>query len=288
MQDRLTIRLGGVPEHFNLPIHKAIERGDFRSRGIDLQWHTFDGGTGDMTRALRQNETDACIVLTEGIVADIIKGNPSRLISVYVNTPLCWGIHTGYNNSLNHHDNIFTKKYAISRKGSGSHLMALIDAHAHNRTIDESQFVIINNLAKALDSLKKEETDVFFWEKYTTKPYVQSGDLRRIAEFYTPWPCFVIAAAERIIETEPAVLTRMLEVIHSSCAGFMEDENAINEVSERYQIDLEDAYKWYHATEWATNGWISDKMLKSTVSNLLMAGIIDKKMEPFELVWLRK
>ena len=70
-----TIRLGGVPEHFNLPIHLAIENGAFEKAGIDLQWTTFKGGTGQMTKALREGEVDACILLTEGIIKDIIAGN---------------------------------------------------------------------------------------------------------------------------------------------------------------------------------------------------------------------
>ena len=87
-----TLRLGGVPEHFNLPIHLAIEDGSFESRGVKIEWTTFKGGTGQMTKALRDNEVDACILLTEGIIKDIIAGNPAKIISGYVNTPLIWSL----------------------------------------------------------------------------------------------------------------------------------------------------------------------------------------------------
>ena len=125
-----TIRIGGVPEHFNLPIHLAQENGEFKSRGVNIEWTTFKGGTGQMTRALREGEVDACILLTEGIITDIIRGNPSKIISLYVTTPLIWGIHTGAANPLRHYPGIFDKKYAISRFGSGSHLMAIVDANS--------------------------------------------------------------------------------------------------------------------------------------------------------------
>jgi len=95
-----TIRLGGVPEHFNLPIHLAKEQGEFKKRDIDIEWITYPGGTGQMTKALRDGEVDACILLTEGIIKDIIKGNPSRIVSIYVSTPLIWGVHTGAENPL--------------------------------------------------------------------------------------------------------------------------------------------------------------------------------------------
>jgi len=134
-----TIRLGGVPEHFNLPIHLAKEKGSFEERGIDLQWTTFKGGTGQMTKALRNDEVDACILLTEGVITDIIRGNAAKLISIYVKTPLCWGIHTGANNTLDNYTDIFSKTYGISRFGSGSHLMAIVDANSKGHKLKEGK-----------------------------------------------------------------------------------------------------------------------------------------------------
>ncbi len=282
-----TIKLGGVPEHFNLPIHLAKERGDFSERGINLEWTTFKGGTGQMTKALREKEVDACILLTEGIISDIIRGNPSKLISIYVKTPLIWGIHSGANNPLNSYEDIFSGTYGISRFGSGSHLMAIVDANSKGHKLTEKQFSIIKNLDGALDSLSKLETDVFYWEKYTTKPYVDSGQLKRVGEYLTPWPCFVIAATEDILEREPENIIRMLRVIHDSCDKFMQDAQAISLVSKRYEQKIEDVERWFHATEWAIHGWISDKMLKSVIYNLTLANIIPEGSEVPDLVWKR-
>ena len=282
-----TIKLGGVPEHFNLPIHLAKERGDFSERGINLEWTTFKGGTGQMTKALREKEVDACILLTEGIISDIIRGNASKLISIYVKTPLIWGIHSGANNPLNSYEDIFSGTYGISRFGSGSHLMAIVDANSKGHKLTEKQFSIIKNLDGALDSLSKLETDVFYWEKYTTKPYVDSGQLKRVGEYLTPWPCFVIAATEDILEREPENIIRMLRVIHDSCDKFMQDAQAISLVSKRYEQKIEDVERWFHATEWAIHGWISDKMLKSVIYNLTLANIIPEGSEVPDLVWKR-
>ena len=188
------IRVGGVPEHFNLPIHLAIEQGMFKNRGLEISWTDFYGGTGEMTRALRDDLVDICILLTEGVITDIIKGNPSKIISEYVITPLIWGIHSSVDNPLDRYEDIFDKKFAISRLGSGSHLMAIVDANSKGKIINKEQFVIIKNLDGALESLKKQETDVFYWEKYTTKPYVDAARLKRIGEYLTPWPCFVISS----------------------------------------------------------------------------------------------
>ena len=281
------IRLGGVPEHFNLPIHLAIERGNFIRRGVDVSWTTFAGGTGQMTKALRNNEVDACILLTEGIITDILKGNPSKIVSLYVNTPLTWGIHTGAKNPLRHYEDIFYKTFAISRFGSGSHLMPIVDANGKDKVIDKKQFKVIKNLDGALLSLTEGTSDVFYWEKYTTKPYVDSGQLKRIGEFVTPWPCFVIAVRDEFLNEEPETVIRMLRIIHDSCDVFMQDEESIDMVSNRYDQKLKDVERWFHSTEWAIHGWVSDKMLKSVLYNLKAADIVDAFASVDELIWKR-
>lgn len=285
--DKTKIRIGGVPEHFNLPIQLAIENGSFDSRGLDVAWTTCHGGTGEMTKALRDDELDVCILLTEGIVADIYRGNPSKIVSVYVNTPLIWGIHTGSKNTLHNVEDIYTKNYAISRFGSGSHLMAIVDAHQQDLDIKEEQFKVIKNLDGALASLEELSTDVFYWEKYTTKPYVTGGALRRLGEFASPWPCFVIAATDKILKSSPEAIIRLLRTIHDSVDSFMQDDASIELVSKRYNIELKDAASWFHRTEWAIHGWVSNKMLKSVVFNLKAAGIISDDAPNKELVWKR-
>ena len=281
----INIRIGGVPEHFNLPIHLANEKGLFGKIGIRLEWTDFYGGTGQMTKALREDEIDLCILLTEGIITDIIKGNPSKIISEYVITPLTWGIHTGLENSLQPKDETFSKQHAISRFGSGSHLIAIVNANSKNQTIEPHQFTVINDINGALASLNALETDVFYWEKYTTKPYVDSGQIRRIGEYLTPWPCFVIAASDKILAQHPKAIDQLLDVIQESCQLFMNDESLIPLTSERYEQKLIDIERWYHSTEWATNSWVSDKMIKSVIYHLESAQIISKDQHIPELIW---
>ena len=286
--ENVKIRLGGVPEHFNLPIHLAKERGVFSSRGVDLEWTDFGGGTGQMTKALRENEVDACILLTEGIITDIIKGNPSKIISEYVTTPLTWGIHTGVNNPIINYRDIFDKNYAISRFGSGSHLMAIVDAESKGHKLNKEQFTIIKDINGAIPSLDREETDVFYWEKYTTKPFVDSGQLRRIGEYNTPWPCFVIAATDKILKEQPDSIIRMLRTIHDECDKFMHDDTIVKMVSERYDQKIKDVERWYNSTEWAIHGWVSEKMMKSVIYHLQQAEIISQDEKIPDLVWKRK
>eukprot|EP00965_Chrysotila_dentata_P058760 1949587-Pleurochrysis_carterae.AAC.1 len=78
-----TLRVGGVPEHFNTPWHTADAQGSFEAAGIKLEWHEYKGGTGEMALALRNDEIDVAILLTEGIVADIHKGSSARLLGTF-------------------------------------------------------------------------------------------------------------------------------------------------------------------------------------------------------------
>ncbi len=279
------IRIGGVPEHFNLPIHLINENGTLAQNDISIEWTDFYGGTGQMTKALRNDEVDICILLTEGIITDIIKGNPSKIISEYVITPLTWGIHTGLENPLQKKDFIFDKNHAISRFGSGSHLISIVNANSKNQSMSADQFTVINDLNGALRSLNALETDVFYWEKYTTKPYVDSGQIRRIDEYLTPWPCFVIAATDKILDQHPEKVDLLLDLIQESCQSFMSDNSVIPTVAKRYDQQLKDIERWYHSTEWATNSWVSDKMIKSVIYHLNSAEIINENMTIPELIW---
>lgn len=278
------IRVGGVPEHFNLPWHLAIENNLFKSHGIEVEWTDFKGGTGAMTKALRENELDVCILLTEGIVADIANGNPSKIVGKYLNTPLIWGVFTGVQNSMQHYGEIYKSNYAISRFGSGSHLMPIVDANTKGITLKEEQFKIIKNLDGALESLSNLETDTFYWEKYTTKPYVDKGILKSLGDYVTPWPCFMITATDSIIKSNREEIKKMLDVIYFTNKQFMTSLNSIEEVSKKYNQKFDDVEQWFHSTEWSTNNYVSDKMIKNVVYTLNYAGIIDKKLTKQDLV----
>ena len=264
-----------------------MEAGKFGEHGIEVEWISYPGGTGQMMSALRNNECDICMVLTEGAVTDIVNGNPSLIISGYVQTPLIWGIHTATDQPNFSTKEIFNRKIAISRYGSGSHLMAIVHGLIEGRKIRNDQFVVVNDIDGAIESLNSHASEIFYWEKYTTKPYVERGLLKRIDEFVTPWPCFMIMATRRIISSHPEKLDTILRIIHNECDEFMGRSDAARIISSRYNIQLHDANHWFHATEWYTNSWVSNKMLNSVLFTLHEAGIIDKPENDVELVWKR-
>src|SRR5690606_8273232 len=120
--------VGGVPEHFNWPFHVLAERG--LPAGIDFEWRDFPGGSGAMASALNAGELDVALMLTEGAVAAIAKAGRFRVVSLYTQSPLVWGIHVPAASSLHTVAELRGRRYAISRRGSGSHLMAAVHARA--------------------------------------------------------------------------------------------------------------------------------------------------------------
>jgi len=283
---RIPIRVGGVPEHFNLPWQLAEEYGILEKKNIKLDWTFYPNGTGAMVKDLAENKLDLAVLLTEGAVNAIVNGIDAKLIKMYVNTPLIWGIHTGKNSTIKNIGEAEGKKIAISRFGSGSHLMPMVDAFYRKKEINKNQFVVIENMAKAITSLNSAESDIFYWEKYTTKPYVDSKEIKRIGEYLTPWPCFVIAGRTEFIKKHKHQIRILLDSIAFVCEQFMKSpDTAIPLLVERFKMKEEDAYDWYYATEWSSDYSISEKMLQNVQYILEKTGNIKQSLSKEELTF---
>lgn len=278
------IKIGGVPEHFNLPWHLAIENKFFEKESIDLNWVTCKGGTGQMCEKMANRELDMAVLLTEGAVKHIIENGMFKIAQVYIATPLVWGIHTGFESSIQSYGDIFKHPYAISRFGSGSHLMAQVDAHFKQQKIEAHQWNVIKNLDGAMADFDENANQVFYWEKFTTKPYVDDRKLKRVGEFITPWPCFVIVASKELMQNNPEGISKVLKVINYTSHQLMLAENAIDMFIERYNMLPQDAHQWFHMTEWNTIPTVSEKMLVNVMQILQDCGALKSKISPKELI----
>ena len=263
-----TIKIGGVPEHFNLPIILAIERGAFAEHDIDLQWTYYPGGTGAMTKALAEGELDLAILLTEGYVAAVNNGLSAKIVKVYIESPLVWGIHTGATSQTKSIYDTTPKKYAISRFGSGSHLMAMINAEQRGEQLEKTDFVVINSLEGAIESLTKNETQIFYWEKFMTKKHVDSGEVKLIGEFSAPWSSFLIVATETSITEKQEAIHKVLTIINEAGTHFKTDKAVPFELKKRFLLNTKDTARWIGATVWNTDFTIRRKGLENAVEAL--------------------
>ena len=272
-------QIGGVPEHFNLPWYLTLSTKKYTKEGINLRWKDYPSGTGAMCKALREKEIDMAVILTEGIVRDIIDGNDCKIVQVFVKSPLIWGIHVAQESEYMKIEDLRGTKAAISRFGSGSHLMAYVNAE--NQKWDTNQdlgFQIINDLNGALESLPKGEGDYFMWEKFMTQPYVDNGTFRKVGECPTPWPCFVIAVRNDVLETDADAIQKILEIINNTTNTFKEIQYIDEIIKNRYGIKLEDAREWLSLTEWS-QGQLSENEVENIQNQLLNLNLIKNKIQ---------
>lgn len=280
-------RIAGVPEHFNLPWRQAIADDAFARVPLDVQFVEEPGGTGAMNAALRAREIEAALVLTEGAVLDILSGGNNRLVSVYVDSPLVWGIHVAASSNIHSTDDIGGKRIAISRYGSGSHLIAVVDALQRGLAIDNSQFVVVGDLDGARRSLAAGESDVFLWERHMTQPLVDSGEFRRIGERAVPWPAFVVSVRNDVLETCGDDVRKVLDIVAGYAQRLKTGADSAHRVSETYGIELRDAERWLSMVEWGRSNERPDDALQSVVQALVAQGAIPSSDVDLDDLWFR-
>ncbi len=272
-----TVKIIGVPEHFNLPWHLAIEEGAFSARGIDLQWKDIPEGTGKMCQLLENEETDLAIILTEGIIKSISEGNPTKIIQQYIASPLLWGIHVGAKSQYKTVTDLAQSKAAISRFGSGSHLMAYVNAQNNGWKLNDLSFEVIHNLDGAVNALTNGEADYFMWEHFTTKPLVDKGVFRCLGDCPTPWPCFMLVGTDRFIEGNSSILKHILEVLETYTSEFKSIPSIDRTLANRYGQQLSDIQEWMSLTEWST-AQLSKPSLEKIQDTLIRLGLIGEKL----------
>ena len=280
----IDLKVGGVPEHFNYPWYTTLKNKEYTKQNINLRWKDFPGGTGDMCTALRDGTLDIAIVLTEGIIKDIAAGNPSKIVQTYVKSPLIWGIHVEKSSKFKKMEDLVHAKIAISRFGSGSHLMAIVNAYNQNWDVSKLQFVEIGNLQGGIDALKNGTADYFMWEHFTTKPLVDRGVFRRIADCPTPWPCFVIAVRDEILANNLEDVKKVLNIINAETLLFKQKNEIAAILATRYQQKIEDIKEWLKITEWNAGKPITQNLITRIQNKMISLNVLEEKKNANEFI----
>lgn len=281
-----SIRVAGVPEHFNLPWHLGIESGAFSDAGVDVSYRDYPGGTGAMTQALADDQVDMAVLLTEGAIADLANRQQTKLVKTYVQSPLIWGIHVAADSSIESINQINGKRFAISRFGSGSHLMAIVDA-AERSWSTELQFEVVKNLSGARAALKEGRADVFMWEQFTTQPIVDAGEFRRVGVRETLWPAFVIAVNDSVLQKKSSAIKSVLKVVSQKCSELMKDANSIQAISKRYELRVEQVERWFGLTNWSTDFGCPEASILKALEYLRRLKIVNNDDITLENIWHR-
>lgn len=271
------LKIGGVPEHFNLPWRLAIEEGKFREQGLNLHWADMGGGTGQMIRGLESGSIDVAVLLTEGITKAILQGLDATIVQVYVTSPLHWGIHVPYHSDLQSVDDLKGKTFAISREGSGSHLMTYVKANQENWDLNELKFEVVGDVYGGLWALENNTAQAFLWEKYTTFPYTEQKKCRYIDEVVTPWPCFVIAVRNEVYNNHSELINKMCKVVNAKAEEMITMPNIVDIISWRYNLRSGQVANWLVETTWNYNGIEYPLAFDKAVNYLKMLNLITEE-----------
>ena len=275
----IKLRIGGVPEHFNLPWHLALYDGRLAALGVEVNWRDYPGGSGAMAKALRDGELDAALLLTEGAVAAVSDGVPLAIVSLFTDSPLVWGIHVPAASRFRTVAELDGARYAISRTGSGSHLMAFVHARAQGWPVERLTLVTVGNLDGAVAAFAAGRADVFFWEKLMTKPLVDSGRFRRVGEFTAPWPAFVVCAARSLDGATQAALRRVLTLVLDEARVLRTRADAPQLIATRYGLDARDVTDWLETTRWSEHVGVSAGDIAPTCTALNSLGVLPRVVD---------
>lgn len=277
MNNKKRFKIGGVPEHFNLPWRLAIEEGAFDDLEVQLHWSDMTGGTGQMIKGLQTGSLDVAVLLTEGITKSILEGLEAKILMVYVTSPLHWGIHVPFESNITTFEQLKNKTFAISREGSGSHLMTYVKAHQEGWAIEGLSFNVVGDIYGGLWALQHNEAQGFLWEKYTTFPYTEKKKCRYIDEVVTPWPCFVIAARTDIMTEHETVLKEVCGIVHQKALELKQNEQASEIISWRYNLRLSQVKNWLTETNWNYTNTINLSDFEQVVAYLRELQLISAK-----------
>lgn len=271
----IKINIGGVNEHFNFPWKYGIARNFFYENGIDLQWHDIAGGTGEMTKLLRQNDLDIAVLLTEGIYYDLAQHTHSYVLSNYIDTPLKWGVFVNKNSSINNINQICNKTFSVSRLGSGSHLMAIVFAQQNHADIHKMRFIEKKSLYGGLEAIKSNEAEVFLWEKYTTRPFIEEYNLKYIGDIPTPWPAFSIACNKFFYENNTSQVGKLLQTIFKINTTINNNKTKyIHLIAKHANLPVTYIEEWISETTWAEKNILSKETEKEIKNIFIKAGLI--------------
>ncbi|KAL7749623.1 hypothetical protein RI367_004849 [Sorochytrium milnesiophthora] len=211
--------LGGVPEHFNVPLMRGVADGLFAQAGLQLEFRVCHGGTGEQLRQMASNDIQCCVALTEGLVNGLLQQEQEqqqqpayKLLGTYVTSPLVWSAAAHPASQLQL-ETLRGTRCGISRFGSGSHLIPYL--HALNAGWIEQQqqqqqpfdFVACRDFAGLRDAITNKTADYFLWELCTTQQYYDQGTLKHIGDIVPPWSAFTLATrADVDADTRKAIV----------------------------------------------------------------------------------
>ncbi|KAF8628015.1 hypothetical protein AX15_004133 [Amanita polypyramis BW_CC] len=281
----MPLRVGYVREHFSSPLLQFAEI----DKGVTFILVECPSGTGQLISCLANNEIDIAIALTDPLISGIANGSKAyKLVGSYVTTPLNWAVITGKSNKFSDIHALRGTTLGISRHGSGSQTMAYVMALQQGWHTDQLEFQVNNDIRGLINSVNDGSTSAFMWEWFTTKPFVDTGEVRFIGSVPTPWPSWLIAAHPSQERAPLEAVQRFLENLTTYVREFDTAENRagkdIDFIKEKFGYPEEDIKAWLRTVGFVNDCTVvSKKVIQDTLSVLEKAGVVKAPGDGFNI-----
>ncbi|KAK2460974.1 hypothetical protein APHAL10511_007444 [Amanita phalloides] len=272
----MPLRVGYVREHFSSPLLQYAEI----DNGETFTLVECPSGSGQLISRLTNDEIDVAIALTDPLISGIANGSKAyKLVGSYVTTPLNWAVITGRNSNFNDIRDLEGSTLGISRHGSGSQTMAYVMALQQGWPTDQLKFQVNNDIRGLINSVNDASTSAFMWEWFTTKPFVDAGEVRFIGSVPTPWPSWLIAAHPAAERAPVETIRYFLGNLTSHVRRFdLPDHRAVEDIAfikETFGYAEEDIKAWLRTVGYTDDcTTISTRVIQDTLSVLGKAGVI--------------
>lgn len=153
------------------------------------------------------------------------------------------------------------------------------------------------NLRKGVNQVEGLETSAFMWEWFTTKPFVDSKEVRFIGNVPTPWPSWTIAYSKSLSPSTKTVLNQFLNRLQEIIKDFTSSNNeaeSLLSITNQMGYPREDVESWWAGVRWvqdqrsplpssasmkgqeSTTETVSKSVLQQTLDVLEKAGVVQK------------
>ena len=250
------MKIGGVPEPFNAAfVLKTSDDASDDAKKLkaseDFEFVAYPGGTGAMCEALAEGACDVAMLLTEGAVFRAAVSKDVKILAEVVSSPLHWGIFSNAKSpaTLESLKNRKSLKFAISRYGSGSHLMASVLALQNGVHVDALEFVVVGNISGAVEALPEDDDLLFLWERKMTYPYVEQGIFKMLGVLPTPWPSFVAAVPSQATAGDVAAARALVSSYLTRSADIKNAASSyVEAVNKEYGMAKDDVVPFFAET----------------------------------------
>jgi hypothetical protein len=162
--------------------------------------------------------------------------------------------------------------------------MAFVHARAQGWDVARLAFIAVGNLDGAVTAFETGRADVFFWEKFMTKPLVDAGKFRRVGEFEAPWPAFVVCAARALGAEQRDALARVVTIVLEEARALRKRADAAPLIAARYGIASADAAQWLESTRFSARVGVAASDIAPACMALGALGVLPRVVDAADCI----